>query len=60
MVVATVLTVYGIETYCIKYVTRVINIVATVLTVYGIETLDTLQQRHQLIQSCNSTYRLRY
>ena len=57
--VATVLTVYGIETYCIKYVTRVINIVATVLTVYGIETCFHSWFVFHLI-SCNSTYRLRY
>ena len=38
--VATVLTVYGIETLksCIEYITHT-QVVATVLTVYGIETL---------------------
>ena len=37
--VATVLTVYGIETGLIYYDHHVCRIVATVLTVYGIETL---------------------
>ena len=38
-VVATVLTVYGIETYkLIDHVLLLLNPVATVLTVYGIET----------------------
>ena len=36
--VATVLTVYGIETWSSYGPTRVIATVATVLTVYGIET----------------------
>ena len=36
--VATVLTVYGIETLSIGLTSRVIKPVATVLTVYGIET----------------------
>ena len=36
-------------------------IVATVLTVYGIETnLTTEMKVRFLIDSCNSTYRLRY
>ena len=38
--VATVLTVYGIETMVYKdYITQLLTSVATVLTVYGIETL---------------------
>ena len=36
--VATVLTVYGIETITKPNTTRATNVVATVLTVYGIET----------------------
>ena len=40
-VVATVLTVYGIETIrCLAIVTGMLVMVATVLTVYGIETVD--------------------
>ena len=35
--VATVLTVYGIETIC-QFVHLLLKVVATVLTVYGIET----------------------
>ena len=39
-VVATVLTVYGIETICFFYCNICLfHFVATVLTVYGIETL---------------------
>ena len=38
--VATVLTVYGIETYHIIFFGELVLIVATVLTVYGIETSD--------------------
>ena len=58
--VATVLTVYGIETGLIASFSNALYFkVATVLTVYGIETvvLDSV-----LIDflSCNSTYRLRY
>ena len=35
--------------------------VATVLTVYGIETVEnTLAAIEEIIDSCNSTYRLRY
>ena len=59
--VATVLTVYGIETYRThqQYDNR--TFVATVLTVYGIETIiiPPLPQEARLV-SCNSTYRLRY
>ena len=40
MVVATVLTVYGIETKLLAQIFHK-NKVATVLTVYGIETADT-------------------
>ena len=39
MSVATVLTVYGIETSKLKQIRKTLEIVATVLTVYGIETL---------------------
>ena len=59
--VATVLTVYGIET-CLRWlILFVLIVVATVLTVYGIETsvvtyATTLCHRER----CNSTYRLRY
>ena len=39
LAVATVLTVYGIETFSFKYTNKYNHdIVATVLTVYGIET----------------------
>ena len=56
--VATVLTVYGIET-CRKLSPVASWNVATVLTVYGIETTEPLMMviRHT---SCNSAYRLRY
>ena len=40
--VATVLTVYGIETIQLKYLQPGNSGVATVLTVYGIETMDDL------------------
>ena len=36
--VATVLTVYGIETVWVTFLLSILLIVATVLTVYGIET----------------------
>ena len=36
--VATVLTVYGIETTMTQFTSNIVNFVATVLTVYGIET----------------------
>ena len=60
MVVATVLTVYGIETVMVSYGIYITasNIVATVLTVYGIET-RTIHSNY-CVGSCNSTYRLRY
>ena len=38
VLVATVLTVYGIETNRIRRTNNINDIVATVLTVYGIET----------------------
>ena len=40
--VATVLTVYGIETLCSVMLCKNRHLVATVLTVYGIETMNTL------------------
>ena len=39
MIVATALTVYGIETSKVANNLSMINLVATALTVYGIETL---------------------
>ena len=60
--VATVLTVYGIET--INGLSPLISFpeVATVLTVYGIETIITnrLNTSITLNECCNSAYRLRY
>ena len=59
--VATVLTVYGIEThdtYCTTNI--VVSKVATVLTVYGIETLNERHYVREPFIRCNSTYRLRY
>ena len=58
--VATVLTVYGIETRIHSEINATqTDSVATVLTVYGIETFT-----HPCFglfkASCNSTYRLRY
>ena len=60
--VATVLTVYGIETInATLNLIREIKAVATVLTVYGIET-DTFKSSITIKDGlgCNSTYRLRY
>ena len=60
MFVATVLTVYGIETELHAIKDKNLY-VATVLTVYGIETQYYYQKEklsHQL--GCNSPYRLRY
>ena len=58
--VATVLTVYGIETQWFWVTMQKWNDVATVLTVYGIETfIDIIEQRFNIV-CCNSTYRLRY
>ena len=52
--VATVLTVYGIETRKSSFNLKAFNRVATVLTVYGIETLgkylDSTMLRNQLQQ----------
>ena len=58
--VATVLTVYGIETYMSSKNTFRLSFVATVLTVYGIETVDAGIRIPYILQGCNSTYRLRY
>ena len=59
--VATVLTVYGIETECYEVLyTHNTSLVATVLTVYGIETIKSSRWRFKFILGCNSTYRLRY
>ena len=58
--VATVLTVYGIETQN-PYNMHKNKSVATVLTVYGIETTAFKNiYGMYLYFSCNSTYRLRY
>ena len=57
--VATVLTVYGIETYVCAIFKMYFCEVATVLTVYGIETKFQTQPLEK-INCCNSTYRLRY
>ena len=58
--VATVPTVYGIETS--EDIVMVSNQtqVATVPTVYGIETTTDISNYQSIIDSCNSTYRLRY
>ena len=58
--VATVLTVYGIETVKAEIFTSTFVIVATVLTVYGIETYNKPHRKIFVVQRCNSTYRLRY
>ena len=59
--VATVLTVYGIETYHYGRKRHHKIFVATVLTVYGIETIVYSHTAGlNLLASCNSTYRLRY
>ena len=58
--VATVLTVYGIETCIIEIQFMHFSKVATVLTVYGIETLLSGATVSNKEVSCNSTYRLRY
>ena len=58
--VATVLTVYGIETARKFHEDKMAWWkVATVLTVYGIET-DVKNRTEYSCYSCNSTYRLRY
>ena len=59
-VVATVLTVYGIETLAYTFLNVPMFFVATVLTVYGIETRHHLFHTNFLSSRCNSTYRLRY
>ena len=56
--VATVPTVYGIETINAPVLEAILYLVATVPTVYGIETNYVLNVL--VIYSCNSTYRLRY
>ena len=59
--VATVLTVYGIETMSLYWLNDVhIFQVATVLTVYGIETRAHVKTKPVYSTGCNSTYRLRY
>ena len=59
--VATVLTVYGIETVRFLTVLFFNSLVATVLTVYGIETSPHIDTNVTLPHvCCNSTYRLRY
>ena len=58
--VATVLTVYGIETVCLKVMMATIMVVATVLTVYGIETINNRCIHALQTERCNSAYRLRY
>ena len=57
--VATVPTVYGIETYRFDIHNIQASLVATVPTVYGIETLAPAATFSEPF-SCNSTYRLRY
>ena len=57
--VATVLTVYGIETLFFKRKTFLTLLVATVLTVYGIET-GSRDRADTYVDGCNSAYRLRY
>ena len=60
-VVATVLTVYGIETFTVSLRWFKITLsLATVLTVYGVETTHRQRFRMWPTVSCNSTYRLRY
>ena len=58
--VATVLTVYGIETMKIDIWSEHFAHVATVLTVYGIETYMKLLVKQASFTGCNSAYRLRY
>ena len=59
--VATVLTVYGIETNTTFDGSIFLGRVATVLTVYGIETSHQIERPTYVIRACcNSTYRLRY
>ena len=59
--VATVLTVYGIETDVLTNLHPVSGMnVATVLTVYGIETIISTLRIPREDKRCNSAYRLRY
>ena len=59
--VATVLTVYGIETFSPSdNLWAFASNVATVLTVYGIETWINKNFQVLKYKGCNSTYRLRY
>ena len=58
--VATVLTVYGIETMPHLSQVPLLQFVATVLTVYGIETVQRTAAQLGKPSSRNSTYRLRY
>ena len=59
--VATVLTVYGIETsFTTFYIDYTFYNVATVLTVYGIETNMDRRFTCMNLLCCNSAYRLRY
>ena len=58
--VATVLTVYGIETVLASCLIADTWSVATVLTVYGIETLILCIGVDPVFVRCNSAYRLRY
>ena len=58
--VATVLTVYGIETAIDVSLFCKGCWVATVLTVYGIETFLVYYSLPSSPSGCNSTYRLRY
>ena len=60
LAVATVLTVYGIETNNARSSCSITINVATVLTVYGIETNTIASSVVSEIAGCNSTYRLRY
>ena len=56
--VATVLTVYGIETLRYGLYSLILELVATVLTVYGIETrpLLRLQQQESLVATVLTVY----
>ena len=59
--VATALTVYGIETHYYHHLSDHGWRVATALTVYGIETKATaVAVPFGVLIRCNSTYRLRY
>ena len=62
IIVATVLTVYGIETlyFLPVYPSTESLHVATVLTVYGIETKKHEASKGKNYGRCNSAYRLRY